>query len=83
MAAIHIMGASPGTRDAALHNPEYAVAKIDAIVLSGGSAFGLDAAGGCQAKLKEEGRGIFIDPVSIPIVPSAILFDMRNEGNKD
>ena len=83
VAAVHIMGASPGTRETELLNPEYAVAKVDAIVLSGGSAFGLDAAGGCQAKLKEEGRGIFIDPVNIPIVPSAILFDMRNEGNKD
>ena len=83
VAAVHIMGASPGTRETELLDPEYAVAKVDAIVLSGGSAFGLDAAGGCQAKLKEEGRGIFIDPVSIPIVPSAILFDMRNEGNKD
>ena len=64
VAAVHIMGASPGTRETELLNPEYAVAKVDAIVLSGGSAFGLDAAGGCQAWLKEHNRGIFIDPVS-------------------
>ena len=83
VAAVHIMGASPGTRETELLNPEYAVAKVDAIVLSGGSAFGLDAAGGCQAWLKEHNRGIFIDPVHIPIVPSAILFDMRSAGNKD
>ena len=81
--AVHIMGASPGTRDTELLNPEYSVAEVDAIVLSGGSAFGLDAAGGCQAWLKERGRGIFLDPVSIPIVPSAILFDMRNSGDKN
>ena len=83
VAAVHIMGASPGTRETELLNPEYAVAKVDAIVLSGGSAFGLDAAGGCQAWLKENNRGIFIDPVHIPIVPSAILFDLRSPGNKD
>ena len=83
VAAVHIMGASPGTRETELLNPEYAVARVDAIVLSGGSAFGLDAAGGCQAWLKEHNRGIFIDPVHIPIVPSAILFDMRSAGNKD
>ena len=54
VAAVHIMGASPGTRETELLNPEYAVSKVDAIVLSGGSAFGLDATAGCQAKLKEE-----------------------------
>jgi len=82
-AGVHIMGAAPGTRDTELLGPEYAVNEIDAIVLSGGSAFGLDAAGGTQAWLKQEGRGVPLDPVRIPIVPCAILFDMRNSGDKE
>ena len=81
--AMHIMGAAPGTRDTELLNPEFTVNEVDALVLSGGSAFGLDAATGVQAWLKEQGRGIPLDPVRIPIVPCAILFDMRNEGNKE
>lgn len=81
--SVHIMGAAPGTRDTELLSPHFTVSKVDAICLSGGSAFGLDAAGGVQAWLKEQGRGMPLDPVRIPIVPCAILFDMRNEGNKD
>ena len=81
-AGVHIMGAAPGTRDTELLNPENTVNSVDAFVLSGGSAYGLDAAGGAQAWLKEQGRGIELDPVRIPIVPAAILFDMRNDGNK-
>jgi L-aminopeptidase/D-esterase-like protein len=81
--ALHIAGGAPGTRDTELLSPEFTVGAADAIVLSGGSAFGLDAAGGAQAWLKEQNRGIQLDPVRIPIVPCAILFDMRNDGNKD
>jgi L-aminopeptidase/D-esterase-like protein len=81
--ALHIMGASPGTRDTELLSPDFTVDEVDAIVLSGGSAFGLDAASGVQAWLREHDRGVLIDPVRIPIVPGAILFDMRNDGNKD
>lgn len=83
VAAVHIMGASPGTRDTELLNPDFTVDEVDAIVLSGGSAFGLDAPSGTQAWLRENDRGIFLDPVRIPIVPGAILFDMRNDGDKD
>jgi len=83
VAAVHIMGAAPGTRDTELLNPEFTVNEVDALVLSGGSAFGLDAASGVQAWLKERGRGIELDPVRIPIAPCAILFDMRNEGDKN
>jgi len=82
VAAVHIMGAAPGTRDTELLNPEFTVDHIDALVLSGGSAYGLDAAGGVQAWLRENNRGIPLDPVRIPIAPCAILFDMRNEGDK-
>lgn len=81
--AAHIAGGAPGTRDTELLSPEFTVGQVDAIVLSGGSAYGLDAAGGAQAWLKEQGRGIELDPVRIPIVPCAILFDMRNDGNKE
>lgn len=83
VAAIHIMGASPGTRETELLNPEFTVDEVDALVFSGGSAFGLDAASGVQAWLREHNRGIQLDPVRIPIVPCAILFDMRNDGDKD
>ncbi|MEM9622166.1 MAG: P1 family peptidase [Pseudomonadota bacterium] len=82
-AAVHIMGAAPGTRETELLAPENTVDEIDAIVFAGGSAFGLDAAGGVQAWLREHNRGRLLEPVRIPIVPCAILFDMRNGGDKD
>ncbi len=81
--SVHIMGAAPGTRETELLDPHYTVSQVDAICLSGGSAFGLDAAGGVQAWLREQGRGIELAPVKIPIVPCAILFDLRNEGDKE
>ena len=56
---------------------------VDAILLSGGSAFGLDAAGGAMAALKEMGRGFEVGPVRVPIVSQAILFDLLNGGNKE
>ncbi len=83
VASVDIRGGSPGTRDTHLLLPEQTVTYIDALVLSGGSAFGLDAAGGVQAWLREQGRGYPIDPYRIPIVPSGILFDLRSSGNKD
>jgi L-aminopeptidase/D-esterase-like protein len=58
------------------------VEKIDAIVLAGGSAFGLDAASGAQAWLREQGRGFAMREAIVPIVPSAILFDLLNGGDK-
>ena len=77
------MGGAPGTRDTELLEAQNTVNAVDAIVLSGGSAYGLDAAGGVQSWLRQHGRGIELAPVRIPIVPCAILFDMRNDGNKD
>jgi L-aminopeptidase/D-esterase-like protein len=59
------------------------VERIDAIVLSGGSAFGLDAAGGVQARLREQGRGYAIRDIRVPIVPCAILFDLLSGGDKN
>jgi D-aminopeptidase len=78
-----VRGGAPGTRDVDLLQPEETVERIDAIVLSGGSAFGLDAPSGVQASLREQGRGFAIGNVRVPIVPGAIVFDLLNGGNKD
>jgi D-aminopeptidase len=82
-ASVAIHGGAPGVRDAALLEPEMAVPAIDALVLSGGSAFGLDAMGGVQAVLRAQGRGFRIRDIVIPIVPGAILFDLANGGDKN
>jgi len=82
-AAVSVLGGAPGGRDTGLLAPEMTVEAVDAIVLSGGSAFGLDAAGGVQAALREMGRGYAIRDARIPIVPQAIIFDLLNGGNKD
>jgi L-aminopeptidase/D-esterase-like protein len=78
-----LRGGAPGTRDTELLAPEETVERVDAIVLSGGSAFGLDAPGGAQAWLREQGRGFAVGPVRVPIVPGAILFDLVNGGDKN
>ena len=83
VASVHVVGGSPGTRETDLLSPLQVVEHIDALVLSGGSAFGLDAASGTQAWLSERGRGYPVPPMRIPIVPAAILFDLRNGGDKD
>lgn len=82
-AAVCVLGGAPGGRDTGLLAPEMTVQAVDAIVLSGGSAFGLDAAGGAQAALREQGRGYAVRDVRVPIVPQAIIFDLLNGGNKD
>ena len=78
-----VRGGAPGTRDTELLAPEETVERVDAFVLSGGSAFGLDAPGGVQAWLREQGRGFAVGPVRVPIVPGAILFDLLNGGDKN
>jgi len=83
VASCDVRGGAPGTRETDLLAPDETVERVDAIVLSGGSAFGLDAGGGAQAALREQGRGFAIGPVRVPIVPGAILFDLLNGGNKD
>ncbi|OAP45227.1 P1 family peptidase [Sinorhizobium americanum] len=82
-AAVQVLGGAPGTRETDLLAPHNTVQTVDAIVLSGGSAFGLDAASGAQAALREMGRGFPVGPHRIPIVPAAILFDLMNGGEKD
>ncbi|MEP5008513.1 P1 family peptidase [Roseobacter sp.] len=80
---VSVMGGAPGTRETDLLAPDKTVQQVDALVLSGGSAFGLDAASGIADKLRSQGRGFVAGDQTIPIVPSAILFDMLNGGNKD
>jgi len=81
--SVKVMGGAPGTREIALLEPEQTVEAVDAIVLSGGSAFGLDAAGGVMAALAQRGRGFQVGPTRVPLVPAAILFDLANGGDKD
>ena len=83
VASIDVRGGGPGTRETALLDPAQTVQGIDAITLSGGSAFGLDAASGVQAWLREQGRGFAVRTARVPIVPAAILFDLLSGGDKD
>jgi len=82
VASVDVRGGGPGTREESVLHLEGTVDAIDAITLSGGSALGLDAAGGVQAWLAEQGRGLRIRDAVIPIVPGAICFDLLNGGNK-
>ena len=82
-AGVSILGGAPGSRETPLLDPDKLVSDIDAIVLSGGSAFGLDAASGVMDGLHRAGRGFAVGPHHVPIVPAAILFDLNNGGAKD
>jgi L-aminopeptidase/D-esterase-like protein len=82
VAAVDVRGGAPGTRETDLLEAHRTVERIDAVVLSGGSAFGLDAPSGVQAWLREKGRGFAIGNITIPIVCGAVLFDMTNGGDK-
>lgn len=78
----HVTGGAPGGRETALLAPENSVERADALVLSGGSAFGLAAADGVATWLAEQGRGLAFRGARVPIVPAAILFDLANGGDK-
>ncbi|WP_299862653.1 P1 family peptidase [uncultured Hoeflea sp.] len=82
-AAVQVLGGAPGTRETDLLEPHNTVDTVNGLVLSGGSAFGLDAASGAQAFLREQGKGFEVGPHRIPILPAAILFDLINGGDKD
>jgi len=73
---VDVRGASPGTRETELLSPLNSVEQVHAVLLSGGSAFGLDAAGGVMRWLEERGVGVTVGPARVPIVPAAILFDL-------
>jgi len=82
VAAVHVMGGAPGTRETDLLAPDKLVQEVDALTLAGGSAFGLDAAAGVADALRAAGRGFDVGGQKVPIVPGAIVFDLLNGGDK-
>ncbi|WP_273509410.1 P1 family peptidase [Planktotalea frisia] len=82
VSSVHVMGGAPGSRETDLLDPDKSAPGVDAFVLSGGSAFGLDAASGVVQGLRDMGRGFQVHTVRVPIVPAAIIFDLINGGNK-
>ena len=76
VAGVDVRGSAPGTRETDLLRPINTVEKVNAILLSGGSAFGLDAATGVMRYLEEKEQGYRVGPIVVPIVPAAILFDL-------
>jgi L-aminopeptidase/D-esterase-like protein len=83
VAACVTRGGAPGSRDTALLEPEMTLRGVDAVVLSGGSLFGLDAAGGVVNYLRMRGVGLKIGTVNIPVAVQAIAFDLLNGGDKE
>jgi L-aminopeptidase/D-esterase-like protein len=82
VASVAVLGGAPAGRDLGCLEPDAVVQHIDAIVLAGGSGFGLDAGGGVQAWLREQSRGFLVGHSHVPIVPTAICFDLNNGGDK-
>jgi L-aminopeptidase/D-esterase-like protein len=80
--AVSVQGGAPGGRDTGMVDPSASIERIDGVVLSGGSTFGLDAAGGVQAALRAAGRGVVFAGYPVPLVSAAILFDLGNGGDK-
>jgi L-aminopeptidase/D-esterase-like protein len=76
VAGVDVRGAAPGTRETDLLSPSNVVERVHAVLLSGGSAFGLDAAAGVMRWLDEQGIGLEVGPARVPIVPAAVLFDL-------
>ena len=81
--AVHVMGRATGTRELALLAPDQLVDRVDALLLAGGSAFGLDAAAGVMRWLEEHGRGFPVGDGVVPIVPGAVVFDLAPLGRFD
>ncbi|WP_225838169.1 P1 family peptidase [Streptomyces sp. NK08204] len=84
VAAVDVRGGGPGTKETDALDPRNMVQKIDALVLTGGSAYGLDAASGVMAWLEEQGRGVRVgrDPAHVvPVVPAACVFDLGRGGD--
>ncbi|MDG2870861.1 P1 family peptidase, partial [Vibrio parahaemolyticus] len=74
---VDVRGSAPGTRETDLFRPDKMVEKINAIVLSGGSAFGLDASSGVMEFLEKKGIGLDVGFTKVPIVASAVIFDLN------
>ncbi|KXL52799.1 peptidase family S58 [Anaerotignum neopropionicum] len=75
---VDVRGAAPGTRETDLLNPINAMEKVNAVVLSGGSAFGLEASCGVMKYLEEKGMGFDVGVTNVPIIPGAVLYDLEN-----
>ncbi|WP_284616502.1 P1 family peptidase [Aquabacterium humicola] len=73
---VDVRGAAPGTRETDLLHPSNVIEHVHAVLLSGGSAFGLAAADGVMRWLEERGIGVEVGPARVPIVPAAVLFDL-------
>ena len=82
-AGVAVLGRATGTRELALLAPDALVDRIDAILLTGGSAYGLDAAAGVMRWMEEHGRGFPVGPGVVPIVPAAVIFDLVPLGTFD
>ena len=76
MGGVDVRGSAPGTRETDLLRPGSLVSEIHAVLLTGGSAFGLSAASGVVSYLEERGRGYRAGPFTVPIVSAAVLFDL-------
>ena len=83
VASVATLGGAPGSRAVSLLEPEMTRGLIDAVVLSGGSLYGLDAAGGASAVLCAQGKGAQFGGITLPVACQAILFDLMNGGEKD
>ena len=81
-AAVDVMGGAPGARETDLLAADKLVGEVDALFLSGGSAYGLDAGSGIMDGLRARGRGLRVETAVVPIVPGAIIFDLVNGGDK-
>ncbi|MFF4491161.1 P1 family peptidase [Streptomyces sp. NPDC001544] len=84
VAAVDVRGGGPGTKETDALDPRNMVQKVEAVVLTGGSAYGLDAAAGVMAWLEERGRGVRVgaDPAHVvPVVPAACVFDLGRGGD--
>lgn len=82
-ASVHVMGGAPGSRETDLLAPDKSVAKVEALALSGGSAYGLDTCSGVADGLRADNRGFRVFSAIVPLVPGAVLFDLLNGGKKD
>ncbi|MFF9454507.1 P1 family peptidase [Streptomyces flaveolus] len=84
VAAVDVRGGGPGTKETDALDPRNLVQRVDAVVLTGGSAYGLDAASGVMAWLEERGRGVRVGPGPahvVPVVPAACVFDLGRGGD--
>ncbi|PZF99886.1 P1 family peptidase, partial [Nonomuraea aridisoli] len=81
VAGVDVRGAAPGTRETELLDPRNLVERVHAVVLSGGSAFGLSAACGVMDRLADAGIGYPVAGGAVPIVPAAVIFDLGRGGS--